>query len=144
MPARRPLGVLLAASCAVVAVGCGAGRKHADPTAPLIPPTTIQRLTAPPGDQLPALMVDPSRRAPPRSARGGASWGALQGRASWGPGPHGAPAADRSGGGGTPEGGPAKAFGGWLGQAPRRSASRPPRRGGPRRPGSHVRRRAAA
>jgi hypothetical protein len=60
MCSRRLLPALLAA-WAVAAIGCGGARKHADP-APIIAPTTIQRLTEPPGDQLPALMVDLSRR----------------------------------------------------------------------------------
>jgi hypothetical protein len=62
MRSRGLLPALLAASCAVVAVGCGGAKKHTDPVAPDIPPLTTQRLTEPPGDQLPALMVDLSRR----------------------------------------------------------------------------------
>ena len=66
MRSGRLLPALLAASCAVVAVGCGGAKKHTDPVAPDIPPLTTQRLTEPPGDQLPALMVDLSRRATSR------------------------------------------------------------------------------
>jgi hypothetical protein len=62
MCSRRLLPALLAASCAAVAVGCGGAKKQADPGPPVLPPPTIQRLTEPPGDQLPALMVDLSRR----------------------------------------------------------------------------------
>jgi hypothetical protein len=66
MRSRGLLPALLAASCAVVAVGCGGARKHADPVAPDIPPLTSQRFSEPPGDQLPALMVDLSRRTTSR------------------------------------------------------------------------------
>jgi hypothetical protein len=66
MRSGRLLPALLAASCAVVAVGCGGAKKHTDPVAPDLPPLTTQRLTEPPGDQLPALMVDLSRWATSR------------------------------------------------------------------------------
>jgi hypothetical protein len=62
MRSGRLFPALLAASCAVVVVGCGGSKKQADPVPPDISPTTIRRLTEPPGDQLPALMVDLSRR----------------------------------------------------------------------------------
>jgi hypothetical protein len=62
MRPRRLLPALLAAFCAVVALGCAGTKKQADPTPPVLPPPTIQRLTEPPGDQLPALMIDLSAR----------------------------------------------------------------------------------
>jgi hypothetical protein len=65
MRSRRLLPALLAV-CAVVAVGCAGAKKQADPTPPVIPPPTIQRLTEPPADQVPALMVDLSRRTTSR------------------------------------------------------------------------------
>ncbi|HEX5897875.1 MAG TPA: hypothetical protein VFY32_00660 [Solirubrobacteraceae bacterium] len=66
MRSARLLPALLAISCAVVAVGCGAGKKQTEPVPPDIAPLTTKRLTEPPGDQLPALMVDLSRRATSR------------------------------------------------------------------------------
>jgi hypothetical protein len=66
MRSGRLLPALLAASCAVLAVGCGGAKKHTDPVAPDIPPLTTNRLTEPPADQLPALMVELSRRATSR------------------------------------------------------------------------------
>jgi hypothetical protein len=62
MRPRRLLPALLAAFCAVVAVGCAGTKKQADPSPLVLPPPTIQRLTEPPGDQLPALMIDLSAR----------------------------------------------------------------------------------
>jgi hypothetical protein len=65
MRLRLP-AVLIAASCALVA--CGGARKQAEPVPPdLAPPPSAQRLTEPPADQLPALMVDLSRRAKSRA-----------------------------------------------------------------------------
>jgi hypothetical protein len=63
----RLLAVLLAASCALVA--CGGARKQAEPVPPDLapPPAEAQRLTEPAADQLPALMVDLSRRATTRT-----------------------------------------------------------------------------
>jgi hypothetical protein len=58
---RRLLTVVLAASCALAA--CGGGGKRAEPVPPDLSPTPVRRLAAPPSDQLPALMIDLSRRA---------------------------------------------------------------------------------
>jgi len=66
MRSGRLLPALLAASCAVVAVGCGGAKKQTEPVPPDIAPLTNQRLTEPPGDQLPALMVDLSRQVTSR------------------------------------------------------------------------------
>ena len=44
MRSGRLLPALLAASCAVVAVGCGGAKTHTDPVAPDIPPLTTNRL----------------------------------------------------------------------------------------------------
>jgi len=64
MRSRRLLPALIAASCAVAA--CGGAKKHAEPVPPDLAPPAIQRLSEPPADQLPALMVDLSRRATSR------------------------------------------------------------------------------
>jgi hypothetical protein len=61
MRPRLLLVLLLAASCAVAA--CGAAKKQAELVPPDLSPTPVRRLTEPPSDQLPALMVDLSRRA---------------------------------------------------------------------------------
>ena len=61
----RLLPALLVATCAVVA--CGGAKRRAEPVPPDIAPTTVGRLTEPPGDQLPALMVDLSRRTRTRA-----------------------------------------------------------------------------
>jgi len=61
----RLLAVLLAATCALVA--CGGVKKQAEPVPPDLSPTPVRRLTEPPSDQLPALMVDLSRRATTRA-----------------------------------------------------------------------------
>jgi hypothetical protein len=66
MRSRGLLPALLAASCAVVAVGCGGAKKHTEPVPPDIAPLTTNRFTEPPADQLPALMVDLSRRTTSR------------------------------------------------------------------------------
>jgi hypothetical protein len=60
----RPLPALLAVSCALTA--CGGAKKQAEPVPPDLSLTTVRRLTEPPGDQLPALMVDLSNRATSR------------------------------------------------------------------------------
>jgi hypothetical protein len=65
MRPRLLLLLLLAASCAVAA--CGAAKKQAEPVPPDLSPTPVRRLTEPPSDQLPALMVDLSRRAGTRA-----------------------------------------------------------------------------
>src|SRR6476646_4410301 len=57
--------VLLAASCAVAA--CGAAKRQAEPVPPDLGPAPVRRLTEPPSDQLPALMIDLSRRARTRA-----------------------------------------------------------------------------
>src|SRR5512133_1073260 len=57
--------VLLAASFAVAA--CGATKKSPDPVPPDLAPAPVRRLTEPPSDQLPALMLDLSRRARTRA-----------------------------------------------------------------------------
>ena len=57
----RLLSVLIAASCALVA--CGGARKQAPPVPPDLSPQTVRRVSESPSDQLPALMVDLSRRA---------------------------------------------------------------------------------
>ena len=57
----RLLSVLLAASCALVA--CGGARKQAPPVPPDLSPPTVRRMSESPSDQLPALMVELSRRA---------------------------------------------------------------------------------
>jgi hypothetical protein len=62
MGSRRLLPALIVASCALAAPGCGGAGKHADSSPPVLPPPAMQRLTEPPGDQLPALMVELSRR----------------------------------------------------------------------------------
>jgi hypothetical protein len=64
MRSRRLLPALIAASCAMAA--CGGAKKHAEPVPPDLAPPTVQRLSEPPTDQLPALMVDLSRRATSR------------------------------------------------------------------------------
>jgi hypothetical protein len=58
---RRLLPALIAASCAVAA--CGGAKKRAEPVPPDLAPPTVHRLSQPPADQVPALMVDLSRRA---------------------------------------------------------------------------------
>jgi hypothetical protein len=64
MRPRLLLVLLLAASCAVAA--CGAAKKQAELVPPDLSPTPVRRLTEPPSDQLPALMVDLSRQATSR------------------------------------------------------------------------------
>jgi hypothetical protein len=61
----RPLFVLLAVSCALAA--CGGAKRQAEPAPPDLAPTPVRRLSAPPSDQLPALMADLSRRARTRA-----------------------------------------------------------------------------
>jgi hypothetical protein len=72
----RQLLALIAASCALVA--CGAARKQAEPVPPDLAPPSVQRLTEPPADQLPALMVDLSRRGTSRVVTATEVQGAVQ------------------------------------------------------------------
>ena len=72
----RLLVALIAASCALAA--CGAARKQAEPVPPDLSPTPVQRLTEPPADQLPALMVDLSRRARGRAVSASEVAGAVE------------------------------------------------------------------
>jgi hypothetical protein len=72
----RPLLALIATSCALVA--CGAARKDAEPVPPDLAPPSVQRLTEPPADQLPALMVDLSRRGTGRAVTATEVQGAVQ------------------------------------------------------------------
>jgi hypothetical protein len=78
MRSRRLLRALIAASCAVAAIGCGGARKQAEPVPPDLSPTPVQRLTEPPADQLPALMVDLSRRARSRAVSASEVAGAVR------------------------------------------------------------------
>jgi hypothetical protein len=64
MRLRRLPPALIAASCAVAA--CGGAKKQAEPVPPDLAPPTLRRLTQPPADQVPALMIDLSRRATSR------------------------------------------------------------------------------
>lgn len=61
----RLLPALLAACCALAA--CGGAKKQAELVPPDLSPTLVQRLTGPPSDQLPGLMVDLSRRSSSRA-----------------------------------------------------------------------------
>ncbi len=72
----RPLVALIAASCVVAA--CGATTKHTEPAPPDLSPVPVHRLTEPPADQLPALMIDLSRRAEGRAVSAGEVAGAVQ------------------------------------------------------------------
>ena len=78
----RLLPLLLAASCALVA--CGGARKQAEPVPPDLSPTPVRRLTEPPSDQLPALMVDLSRRSTTRALSAAEVDGAVQATCSKG------------------------------------------------------------
>jgi len=63
----RLLPVLIAASCALAA--CGGAKRQAEPAPPDLapPPTAQQRSSESPADQLPALMLELSRRARTRA-----------------------------------------------------------------------------
>ena len=63
----RLLPVLIAASCALAA--CGGAKQQAEPAPPDLapPPTAQQRSSESPADQLPALMLELSRRARTRA-----------------------------------------------------------------------------
>jgi len=74
MRSRLP-AALIAVSCALAA--CGGAAKHAEPVPPDLSPTPVQRLTEPPADQLPALMVDLSRRVAGRRVTAGDVEGAV-------------------------------------------------------------------
>jgi hypothetical protein len=71
----RLLAALIAASCALAA--CGGSKKQAEPVPAGLSPVPVQRLTEPAADQLPALMVDLSRRTRGRAVSASEVTGAV-------------------------------------------------------------------
>jgi hypothetical protein len=74
MRSRAP-AALIALTCALAA--CGGTRKQAEPLPPDLSRTSVQPLTEPPADQLPALMVELSRRITTRRVTPGDVEGAV-------------------------------------------------------------------